>query len=75
MDVGAADNKVGACGEGWGQQREVKGKCVAPPDTAWGTAGALSAPTQNGPTTKYARSPLWVSVYDIRSGSEVWTWS
>ena len=55
MDVGAADNKVGACGEGWGQQREVKGKCVAPPGTAWGTAGALSAPTQNGPSTKYAR--------------------
>ena len=54
MDVGAADNKVGACGEGWGQQREVKGKCVAPPGTAWGTAGALFAPTQNGPSTKYA---------------------
>ena len=54
MDVGAADNKVGAYGEGWGQQREVKGKCVAPPGTAWGTAGALSAPTQNGPSTKYA---------------------
>ena len=75
MDAGAADNKVGACGEGWGQQREVKGKCVAPPGTAWGTAGALSAPTQNGPSTKYARFPLWLSVYDIRSGSEVWTWS
>ena len=71
MDVGAADNKVGACGEGWGQQKEVKGKCVAPLDTA----GALSITTQNGPSTKYARFPLWVSVYDRRSGSEVWTWS
>ena len=60
MDVGAADNKVGACGEGWGQQREVKGKCVAPPGTAWGTAGALSAPTH--------RMDLIQNMHVLRSG-------